>query len=307
MDSAELKALFLQRVSLGENELEAMSQAFSALYRSFQTDVVTRVRCSPVEGKPYAWIDPPLGRSNAVSLFFHGGGYTMGSTDDHLQLIASLVDGSGISILGVDYRLCPNDCFPAPLDDAEDAYRWLLAQGYRSELIAVAGISAGATLVTQLLHRCQSKCLSMPLLALVMAGVMDFSYGRESVAFNASDDLVSLKRLEAISSHYLSGDGSYDSRDLFCVQQDYTSYPRTLFQVGDREVLLSDAIACFSTLKTAGHDVALHVVPGMIHCGQLFARDFLPGQRATAEAALFLREGFSAPNSSSVSGVSDSE
>ena len=203
--------------------------------------------------------------------------------------------------------MCPNDYFPAPLDDAEDAYRWLLAQGYRSELIAVAGISAGATLVTQLLHRCQSKSLPMPLLALVMAGVMDFSYRRESVAFNASDDLVSLKRLEAISSHYLSGDGLYDSRDLFFVQQDYTSCPRTLFQGGDREVLLSDAITCFSTLKTAGHDVALHVVPGMIHCGQLFARDFLPGQRATAEAALFLREGFSAPNSSSVSGVSDSE
>jgi acetyl esterase/lipase len=91
------------------------------------------------------------------------------------------------------------------------------------------------------------------------------------------------------------------------MQQDYTSYPRTLFQVGDREVLLSDAIACFSTLKTGGHDVALHVVPGMIHCGQLFSRDFLPGQRATAEAALFLREGFSAPNASSVCGVGDSE
>jgi acetyl esterase/lipase len=102
MDSSELKALFLQRVSLGGNELEAMSQAFSALYRSFQTDVVTRVRCSPVEGKPYTWIDPPLGRSNAVSLFLHGGGYTMGSTDDHLQLISSLVEGSGISVLGVD-------------------------------------------------------------------------------------------------------------------------------------------------------------------------------------------------------------
>ena len=221
MDSAELKALFLQRVSLGGNELEAMSQAFSALYRSFQTDVVTRVLCSPVEDTLYTWIDPPSGRSNCVTLFFHGGGYTMGSTDDHLQLIASLVEDSGISFLGVDYRLCPNDCFPAPLDDAEEAYRWLLAQGYRSEGIAVAGISAGATLVTQLLHRCKSKSLPMPLLALVMAGVMDFSYGRESVVFNASDDVVSFERLEAISSHYLPDDGSYDSRDLFCMQQDY--------------------------------------------------------------------------------------
>ncbi|MDA7685064.1 hypothetical protein N8608_00655 [bacterium] len=53
MDSSALKTLFLQRVSLGGNELEAMSQAFSALYRSFQTDVVTRVCCSPVDGTIY--------------------------------------------------------------------------------------------------------------------------------------------------------------------------------------------------------------------------------------------------------------
>ena len=91
------------------------------------------------------------------------------------------------------------------------------------------------------------------------------------------------------------------------MQQDYKSFPRTLFQVGDREVLLSDAIACFSILKTAGHDVALHVVPGMIHCGQLFSRDFLPGQRAMAESALFLRDGFAAFHASSVFGMSESK
>ena len=102
MDSSALKTLFLQRVSLAGDELEGMSQAFSALYRSFQTDVVKRVRCSPVDGTIYTWIDPPSGRSEHVSLFFHGGGYTMGSTDDRLQLIALLVEGSGISILGVD-------------------------------------------------------------------------------------------------------------------------------------------------------------------------------------------------------------
>ncbi len=72
-------------------------------------------------------------------------------------------------------------------------------------------------------------------------------------------------------------------------------------------MLLSDAIAWSSILKTAGHDVALHVVPGMIHCGQLFLRDFLPGQRATAEASLFLREGFVASNSSSVRGMGECE
>ena len=65
-------------------------------------------------------------------------------------------------------------------------------------------------------------------------------------------------------------------------------------------------LSLVSQVKTAGHDAVLHIVPGMICCVQLFSKEFPSGQRATAEAALFLREGFAAPNESSVSGLSES-
>ena len=98
------------------------------------------------------WVDPPTGRSGGVLLFIHGGGYTMGSTEDHLHLVASLVRQSGISLLGVDYRLCPEDRFPAALDDGEAAYRWLLTNHPSPAGIGVSGISAGALLATQLIY-----------------------------------------------------------------------------------------------------------------------------------------------------------
>lgn len=69
------------------------------------------------------WGDPPTGRSGGVLLFFQGGSSTMGSTGDYLHLVACLVRQSGISLLGVDYRLCPEDRFPGALDDGEAAYR----------------------------------------------------------------------------------------------------------------------------------------------------------------------------------------
>ena len=153
MDSAELKEYFSERVSLISADQSTTAQLFAQLYADFQTEIVHRVCCTPVADRPYTWVDPLDGRSSHVIVFFHGGGYTMGSTNDHMQLIASLVELSGTTVLAVDYRLFPEITFPAPLDDAEAAYRWLLEQGIAASSIGLAGISAGAALVTQLVHR----------------------------------------------------------------------------------------------------------------------------------------------------------
>ena len=90
-------------MDLSSTDLNQVAKSFSKLYNVYQTDIVNRVTLQRVPNTTYTWIDPPDGRSDRVVLFFHGGGYTMGSTADHMQLIASLVILSGISILGVDY------------------------------------------------------------------------------------------------------------------------------------------------------------------------------------------------------------
>ena len=289
MDSAELKEFFSNRVSLVSADLAATAQLFAQLYGDFQTEIVHRVCCTPVADRPYTWVDPLDGRSSHVIVFFHGGGYTMGSTNDHMQLIASLVDRSGTTVLAVDYRLFPEVTFPAPLDDAEASYRWLLEQGIAASCIGLAGISAGAALVTQLVHRCAVKALGCPALALVMSGLNDFRFKRPSITFNSGLDLVSMERLEAIQQFYFPDQQSFESDDVLCIDQVYEHYPTTLFQVGDQEILLSDAIEMHQSLRSQGHDVHLNVVPQMIHCGQMFARDYPPGQSAIEQAACFIK------------------
>ena len=289
MDSAELKEVFSNRVRLVSADLAATAQLFAQLYGDFQTEIVHRVCCTPVADRPYTWVDPLDGRSSHVILFFHGGGYTMGSTNDHMQLIASLVDRSGTTVLAVDYRLFPEVTFPAPLDDAEASYRWLLEQGIAASCIGLAGISAGAALVTQLVHRCAVKALGCPALALVMSGLNDFRLNRPSITFNSGLDLVSMERLEAIQHFYFPDQQSFESDDVLCIDQVYEHYPTTLFQVGDQEILLSDAIEMHQSLRSQGHDVHLNVVPQMIHCGQMFARDYPPGQSAIDQAAYFIK------------------
>tara|TARA_B100000073_G_scaffold338955_1_gene336736 strand:+ start:36 stop:920 length:885 start_codon:yes stop_codon:yes gene_type:complete len=289
VDSAELKEVFSNRVRLVSADLAATAQLFAQLYGDFQTEIVHRVCCTPVADRPYTWVDPLDGRSSHVILFFHGGGYTMGSTNDHMQLIASLVDRSGTTVLAVDYRLFPEVTFPGPLDDAEASYRWLLEQGIAASCIGLAGISAGAALVTQLVHRCAVKALGCPALALVMSGLNDFRFNRPSITFNSGLDLVSMERLEAIQHFYFPDQQSFESDDVLCIDQVYEHYPTTLFQVGDQEILLSDAIEMHQSLRSQGHDVHLNVVPQMIHCGQMFARDYPPGQSAIDQAAYFIK------------------
>ncbi len=102
MNPQDLKKLFNSRIDLGSTDLVAVAKSFTNLYSDFQSAIVNEVRIEALAEKSYTWVDPPAGRSRSVILFFHGGGYTMGSTADHMQLVANLAIQTGISVLGVD-------------------------------------------------------------------------------------------------------------------------------------------------------------------------------------------------------------
>lgn len=291
--AAELKSLILDRVKLSSTELKEVAASFSKLYCDYQDDAVRRVSVESVPRTAYTWVDPPTGRTTGVLLFFHGGGYTMGSTADHMQLIASLVHQSGISVLGIDYRLCPKNRFPAALDDGEEAYRWLLSNHPCRQGIGVSGISAGAFLATQLIYRCQETNLPLPTLAVIMSGPRDLDFNSASCSYNIDRDFVGPERLRNIRHYYLPEKVDRNSAVLYPAKQIYKSYPRTLFQAGDHEVLLDDSIDFYQRLRTQGHDVSLQVIPGLLHCGQMFSRVFPAGQFAIEQAARFIQDGLS--------------
>ena len=97
-------------------------------------------------GVPCEWIAAPNASADRVVLYLHGGGYVIGSVNTHRDLMARISRASGFRVLGVDYRLAPEHPFPAAVEDAVAAYRWLLAQGVPPPRIAVAGDSAGGGL-----------------------------------------------------------------------------------------------------------------------------------------------------------------
>ncbi len=112
----------------------------------------TRIESVDANGVAAEWISQPNTDSERVLLYLHGGAYVLGSFKSHRDLVARLSGAAGVRGLLIDYRLAPEHVFPAAIDDALTAYRWLLANGTKPEHVVLGGDSAGGGLTLALLQ-----------------------------------------------------------------------------------------------------------------------------------------------------------
>src|SRR5260370_24459126 len=132
--------------------------------RGLQYGLGPDVKVEPVtaNGMRAEWTSTPQDNSDAALLYLHGGGYVIGSLDSHRHLIAEAGRAAGCWALALDYRLAPEDPFPAAVEDAVAGYRYLLARGLKSSRIAVAGDSAGGGLVVAAMVAIREAGLPQP-------------------------------------------------------------------------------------------------------------------------------------------------
>ena len=138
----------IRRVYRGWNRDTPVAQMRIDWDAAFEADIAPvshrRVSAGGVDGEWIAGSNAP--RDKAI-LYFHGGGFRLGSVASHRELIARISEASGCRVLAINYRLAPEYRFPASLEDAFLAYAWMLDQGLKPENIVFAGDSAGGNLV----------------------------------------------------------------------------------------------------------------------------------------------------------------
>jgi epsilon-lactone hydrolase len=243
-------------------------------------------------GVPAEWIVAADANPDRVILYLHGGGFRMGSVDSHRELMQRLSTAVGARVLGIDYRLGPEHAFPAPVEDALAAYRWLLDTGVPAGCIALAGDSAGGGLVLSCMFAARAANLELPCAGYLMSPWTDLAAtGATFVSRADVDPLHQRPMILNMAKAYLGAAG--DPRDPLAspLYGDPTSLPPLLIQCGDRETILDDSVRFAERAHNAGVAVELEIYPSMIHVFQAFG-ELNAARRALARAGPFLGRHF---------------
>jgi acetyl esterase/lipase len=223
-------------------------------------------------------------------LYFHGGAYNFGAPSLYRDFIWRVASASGARVLCISYRLAPEHPFPAAVDDAVAAYRWLLAEGAAARRTALMGDSAGGGLVFATLLRLRDAGLPLPRAAVALSPWTDLAMTGESLRANAgADPALRSEHTACFARSYLAG---ADPRSPYAspLYGDPAGLPPSLIQVGSDEILRDDSARMADRLRAAGCRVELEIWPRMPHSWQLFARVLPEGRRAIERVGAFLRE-----------------
>lgn len=225
-----------------------------------------------------------------VLVYFHGGGYRMGSALAWRSFGSHLARLAGAEVVLVDYRLAPENPFPAAVDDALAAYAALLAAGQPAERIVAAGDSAGGGLAAALLLGARERGLPLPAGAALLSPWADLTNTAASFRANAeSDRMFSKQAADDAATAYLTG-GDPKNPLASPVFGDWTGMPPLLIHVGDTEVLLDDAARLAEVARAAGVSVRHEIYPGMPHVWHLGYPHYPEAVRALEDVAAFARQ-----------------
>jgi acetyl esterase/lipase len=249
------------------------------------------IRLEPIDANGIAaeWSLAPGSDPSKVLLFFHGGGYCSGSIVSHRGMVTEAGRGARARTLAVGYRLAPEHPFPAAIEDARSAYRFLLDQGIAPSKIVIGGDSAGGGLTLALMTSVRDAREPLPACAWLVSPWVDLQMTGASLAEKAvADPQISKSYLEELASAYLAGADPANPL-VSPLNADLAGLPPLLVQVGSAETLLDDAVRIARRAGAADVRVNLEIWPHMIHAWHLWAAQLEAGRRAIASAGAFIR------------------
>ena len=209
--------------------------------------------------------DPKL----PLLVYFHGGGWVLGSFESHDGLCRRICDQAQVAVLNVGYRLAPEHRFPAAVDDAIGAFRWAVEHaseiGVDPRRIAVGGDSAGGNLSAVIAQQTRGDAVQ-PAFQLLFVPVTDLSRRTDSYAKFREGYFLTASEMDWYQDHYIGPDGdAADPRVSPLLAQDLTDLPPAYVGVAGFDVLRDEGIAYAEAMQAAGDQVQLRVVAGGVH------------------------------------------
>lgn len=226
-------------------------------------------------------------------LYLHGGGYVVGSAKTHIAMCARLAKRARAEATAIDYRLAPENPYPAAIDDCVAAYTALIER-VDPRSVTIAGDSAGGGAALATLCALRDAGAPLPAAAYLISPWTDLTGSGDSVRTLADvDPMIDASWLTDVGREY-AGVLPLDHHGVSPLFADLSGLPPMLVQVGSDEVLLSDSTRLVERVRAAGGSIDLDVHPGMWHVFQM-----MPGMpeatTSLTEAAAYIRTKTPAP------------
>jgi len=242
-----------------------------------------------IAGRPVQVFKPEGADPQNVLLYFHGGGYVLGSPNSHANLTARLAITSGATVISADYRMAPEHLFPAAVEDGLAFYKALLDQGVAPSRLAVGGDSAGGGLTFATLLKARDAGLPMPAAAIGLSPWTDLTGKSETyVSRKDTDPMLDPETITKFAKEYLGEAASTDPL-ASPLSADLSGLPPIFIQVGDAEILLDDSREFEKKARAAGVDCKLEVWDRMIHVWHAFFPILPEGEEAIERLGAFLK------------------
>ncbi|HYK26788.1 MAG TPA: alpha/beta hydrolase [Streptosporangiaceae bacterium] len=254
----------------------------------------TIVEQADAGGVPAEWVVADAVPASRVLMYLHGGAYQIGSPATLRHMIALVSAAAQVRVLSVDYRLAPEHPFPAAVDDALAAFRYLLRSGIAPTSLAIAGDSAGGGLALATLIALRDSSEPLPIAAVALSPWTDLALTGESLRTRADVEIMlNPAGMAETAETYLAG---ADPRHPYAspLYADLHGLPPVLIQVGDAEVILDDSTRFAAKARTAGVDVTLEVWDDMPHVWQAFAGLLPESDKAIERIGQWLQQRFGA-------------
>jgi acetyl esterase/lipase len=259
----------------------------AARYSKLPTGIT--IKEETINGIHGEWLIPEGADTSKAVLYVHGGGYVSGSCHDHRGFVSTFAKYCGTANYIYDYRLAPENPFPAALEDSVQAYQGLLEQGFKAEHLVIAGESAGGGLCLALLLALKERKIDLPAAAVAISPWTDLTCS--SPAYKTKNK-VSVAPLNSwtVFSHYYCGGHPADHPFISPLFGDLAGLPPILINSGVNDELYDDGEKFYLKARNAGVDITFRAGVGMVHCYPMLAPMFKEAADAMTEICEFIKK-----------------
>lgn len=230
----------------------------------------------------------PDAQPTGVYLHIHGGGWTIGAAHHQDALNEALINATGFAVVSVEYRLAPEDPYPAGPDDCETAALWLTEHAqaeFGTTLVTIGGESAGAHLSLVTMLRMRDRHSVNFRAANLVYGAYDLAGTPSSRRYGDRKQILGTSVTNWFVNHFTQG-AALDDPDISPIHADVAGLPNALFTVGTNDPLLDDSLFMYMRYRAAGNEAQLALWPGAIHAFDYF----YPTGPQAAEARALMHE-----------------